>query len=293
MNASVDGSLPDAASYCAALLRERNIDRYLAALFLSAEIRRDVYALYAFDVEITQIRSMIKEPMMGEIRAQWWRDIIGGDRSGEADNNPVAAELLRAIATNSLPPMGFDNYLKARVFDLYSDPMPDTGMFEGYAGETAAFLFYQSASIIAKSSGVAIPDELPDCAGHAGVAWAIVDVLKNLPVHRARHQCFVSGDVLTKAGVTLDEYFSAEDEDKNVSLVRELIVEARRHQTLFRSNFETLPSELKPAFLTMSLVSPYLSRIEKMAKNAAQIPIDIAQWRKQIYLWRAARNGKY
>ena len=287
------GVSSEQVSYCAYLVRERSIDRYLSILFLPANVRSDVYALYAFDAEISQIRSMIKEPMMGEIRQQWWCDIISGDRAGEADNNPVAAELLRTIAANNLPPMGFDNYLKARVFDLYSDPMPDTGTFEGYAGETSAFLFYQTASILAKSSGVTIPEEMADCAGHAGVAWAIIDVLKNLPVHRSRHQCFVSGDILAKAGVTLDDYFSAENEELMTSLVREIVSEARRHQTLFRSNFETLPIDLKSVFLPMCLISPYIARFEKMGKNAVQIPVDIAQWRKQIYLWRAARNGKY
>ena len=292
MNASIDSS-PEQASYCAALLRERSIDRYLSTLFLPSDIRRDVYALYAFDAEISHIRSMIKEPMMGEIRLQWWRDIIGGDRAGEANNNPVAAELLRAIATNNLPTMGFDNYLKAKVFDLYNDPMPDTGTFEGYAGETASFLFHQTASIIARSTGVAIAGELAECAGHAGVSWTIVDVLKNLPIHRSRHQCFVSGDILAKTGVTLDEYFLVENEKLMVSMIEELILEARHHQHKFREHFAELPLELMPAFLPMCLVSPYLARFDIMAKNAAQIPVDIAQWRKQIYLWRAARNGKY
>ena len=287
------GSLNDSASYCVALVRERNIDRYLAALFLSSDIRRDVYALYAFDAEITHIRSMIKEPMMGEIRLQWWRDIISGDRAGEAQSNPVASELMRVVDLNNLTPMGFDNYLKARVFDLYNDPMPDTATFEGYSGETSSFLFYQTASILARTTDVAIAGELTECAGHAGVCWAIVDVLKNLPVHRARHQCFVSGDVLTKADVTLDEYFSDENEDQKVSLVYELIVEARRHQHNFRDHFTKLPLELRPAFLPMSLVSPCLVRIEKLAKIAMQTPVDIAQWRKQIYLWHAARNGDY
>ena len=45
MNAPTDGSGPEPASYCAALVRERNIDRYLATLFLPSDIRSDVYAL--------------------------------------------------------------------------------------------------------------------------------------------------------------------------------------------------------------------------------------------------------
>jgi phytoene synthase len=293
MSAAAVGSEPEQASYCAALVRERNIDRYLATLFLPSDNRRDVYALYAFDAEITHIRSMIKEPMMGEIRLQWWREIIGGERAGEAANNPVASDLLRAIDTNNLPSMGFDNYLKARVFDLYSDPMPDTGTFEGYAGETLSFLFFQAASIMARTSGISIPDELAECAGHAGVAWVIVDILKNLPIHRSRGQCYISGDILNKAGATQEDYYSADNKDLMALLVEDMVMQARRHQHKFRAHFSDLPIELKPAFLPMCLMTPYLSRFKKMAIKTAHMQVDIAQWRKQIYLWHAARNGRY
>ena len=230
---------------------------------------------------------------MGEIRLQWWRDVIGGERAGEAINNPVASQLLRVIYANNLASTGFDNYLKARMFDLYNDPMPDTGTFEGYAGETSSFLFYQTATIVARNTGIPIPGELADCAGHAGVAMTIVETLKNLPIHRTRHQCFVSCDILKISGATLDDYFSAKNDDHVRSLVGELIMNTRHHQQQFRDHFANLPPALKPAFLSMCLVSPYLARIEKAGTSVAHMPVDIAQWRKQIYLWRSARNGIY
>jgi len=287
-------ALPDAETvkYCMAIVRERDIDRYLATLFLPAEVRPDIYGLFAFDAEITHIRDMIKEPMMGEIRLQWWRDIISGDRAGEATNNPIASALMATIDAYDLPSMGFDNYLKAKVFDLYNDPMPDMGSFEGYAGETASFLFYQAATILGRSSAPKT-DALADSAGHAGVVWTLLHTLKNLPNHRVRRQCFIPGEILDEAGMSRDAYYAAENEALSNALIKATLSKLRHHHQMFRKNSTYLEVDLKPAFLPMCLLPSYISRFEKRAGSALTIPVDIPQWRKQIYLWRAARNGKF
>jgi phytoene synthase len=69
--------------YCAALVREADRDRYLAALFAPADRRGALFSLYAFDIEISRIRDLAREPMPGEIRLQWWREVLEGVRAGE------------------------------------------------------------------------------------------------------------------------------------------------------------------------------------------------------------------
>ena len=70
MRRSVRGEL----SYCAALVREHDPDRYLATLFAPAYAREELFVLYAFDHEIGQVRRVVSEPMAGLVRLQWWRD---------------------------------------------------------------------------------------------------------------------------------------------------------------------------------------------------------------------------
>jgi len=291
---SEDGATisPEIADYCRSIVRESGIDAYLATLFLPADIRPYVYAFYAFDAEISHIRSLIKEPMMGEVRLQWWREIISGGRSGEANNNPVAAGLLAAINRFELPVMGFENYLNARVFDLYNDPMPDKGTLEGYAGETCSFLFFQISMMLVKKAGE-VPGNLSDCAGHAGVVLVLTEVVKNLPMHRSRQQCYIPVSMLDEAGLTLEQYYSAENEVATGKLNGLLLAYMRHHISEFQKHSEHLPKQLKAVFLPMSLSQPYLARFEKIAGKAMETPVDIPQWRKQIYLWRAARNGTY
>ncbi len=67
---------------------------YLATLFAPAQHRGALHALYAFNIEIARVRDAARQPMPGEIRLQWWREVIDGERAGEALANPVAAALL-------------------------------------------------------------------------------------------------------------------------------------------------------------------------------------------------------
>ncbi|MGD9769012.1 MAG: squalene/phytoene synthase family protein, partial [Pseudolabrys sp.] len=66
----------DHADYCADLVRHADRARYLSALYAPEPARGHLYALYAFDAEIAKIGDIVHEPMAGEIRLQWWRDVI-------------------------------------------------------------------------------------------------------------------------------------------------------------------------------------------------------------------------
>ena len=88
----------DAGVYCEQLVREADKDRFLATLFAPAAQRPALFALYAFNAEIARVRDVAREPMPGEIRLQWWREVVEGGRSEEARAHPVAAALLETMA---------------------------------------------------------------------------------------------------------------------------------------------------------------------------------------------------
>ncbi|MEL6873575.1 MAG: squalene/phytoene synthase family protein, partial [Pseudomonadota bacterium] len=51
-------------------------DRYLTALRVQGDARGDLLTLAAFFAELQRIPAFVNEPMMGEIRFQWWRDAV-------------------------------------------------------------------------------------------------------------------------------------------------------------------------------------------------------------------------
>ena len=82
--------------HCIDLVRAHDRDRYLATLFAPEAHRDALYALYAFNVEIARVREAAREPMPGEIRLQWWREAVSGERESEAAAHPVSSALLTA-----------------------------------------------------------------------------------------------------------------------------------------------------------------------------------------------------
>jgi len=74
--------MPDAFAYCENLLRAGDKDRWLASLFAPADRRPHLHALYAFNLEIARVRELAREAMAGEIRLQWWREVLAGTRPG-------------------------------------------------------------------------------------------------------------------------------------------------------------------------------------------------------------------
>ena len=176
-------------------LKELDRGKYLACLYLPGNIRTEIATLWAFNAEISRIPDLVSEPLPGEIRLQWWRDLIkSGDNAG---SGPLARSLIAVIEKHNLPRESFHIYLEAKIFDLYQDPMPDTGTFEGYLGETVSGIF-QNAALIAGAERNA---ELAEASGHAGMALGIASLLMEAAKHRARGRSFFPLDLLQQHGL--------------------------------------------------------------------------------------------
>ncbi len=85
------------------LVRRADPDRYLSALFAPAAKRSLLHALYAFNIEIARVADTVREPMIGEIRLEWWRETLAGARQGMPRNHDVARALTDLFAAIDLP----------------------------------------------------------------------------------------------------------------------------------------------------------------------------------------------
>ena len=235
-------------------VRAADHDRYLTALYAPAEKRDALFSLYAFNAEIAGIRDRIHEALPGEVRLQWWRDLIAVDNDDAAIGHPVADALKATISAHRLPKLAFDNMLEARIFDLYDDPMPSRTDLEGYCGETAAALIQLAAMVLD-------PVEAPrfaELAGRAGCAQAMTGLLLLLPLHRKRGQCFVPAEILAAAGSTPEEFVASDGGPGAQRAVAALIALAREHLSAFERGAAALPVALHPAFLPLALSRAYL-----------------------------------
>src|SRR5580693_257809 len=84
----------DRLSPVAALVRRHDRDRYQTALFAPADRREALFALYAFNYEIARVRESVTQPMLGQIRLQWWREVVDAAYAGLPPRSHVVAEPL-------------------------------------------------------------------------------------------------------------------------------------------------------------------------------------------------------
>jgi len=274
--------LPNAYLICAGLVQKHDADRHVAILFAPADRRPQLHALQAFSLEIAGIRAAAKEPMPGEIRLQWWRDILNGEREGEANGHPVAMAIRATIAGNRLPLQPFLDLIDARSFDLYDDPPPDWNALEGYCGETSSALFRLASIILAKGEDPGGAD----AAGHAGVAYALTGLLRAFPWHARRGQVFIPKSLLDAVGLDREDIVSGTDNPSLRAALAEMRGRARDHLAQARALKVGLRPDIGSAFLPLAMVDRYLKPMESRSYKPYATIIEVAHWLRVWTMWR-------
>ena len=271
--------MQDAFAYCEGLVRAADKDRFLTTLFVPAEHRNALLALYAFNLEIARVREVAHEALAGEIRLQWWSDAL----EGRGEGHPVAAALLATIARYQLPLEPFQALLDARRFDLYDEPMRTLADLEAYAEGASAGLIVLATRILV--GGI----DTGALTRHAGLAHAIAGLLAAFAIHAARGQLFVPLDILARHGATREHVAGRQATPRLRAALAELRAHARQHLGEAQRLLAAAPAAVMPALLPVALAGPMLARMERRGYDPFT-PVELAPWRRQLIIWRAAKQ---
>lgn len=277
------------AAFCADLVRTRDFTSYAVSLFVPPAPRRAWLALAAFSSEVSHVRDHVRQALTGEIRLQWWRDALAGQASakgqGDVTGNPVAAELLRAIAEYNLPIETVVRLIDAHVFDVYDDPMPDIAALEAHCRDTSAALY----TLRARTLGVTSP-EVARIADHAGIAEGLVDVMLALPRHSARRQLYLPADLMNLHDVIAEDVFMQKSDQPLQEALAHLRREAHKQLDTAFALMGNATAAARPAFLPLVMVQRILSKLE------ASNPFDPPSASRLATLWttwRAASKAPF
>jgi phytoene synthase len=283
---SADGNREDAA-FCADLVRTRDFASYAATLFVPADQRRALLAVLAFNVEISRVRDQVSQPLPGEMRLQWWTDLLAGEGHGGVEGNPVAAELRLAIRNHHLPAERLSRLIDEHQFDLYNDPMPTMAALEGYLDDTSCALFSLGAAIAGRRS-----DQIEHLARHAGLAQGIAQVIAALPLDAARRQLFVPLRLLQQHGCGMEEVFAGKQTPKLRAVLDQLIAEARGHLKTTTALLADVPPQVRRVFLPLALVRRDLTRMARADNDPFALQAG-SRLRTLWTLWRASKSREF
>lgn len=279
--------MADLPSHVAAL-RRHDRDRYQSCLFAPAAVREHLFALYAFNYEIAKTAEVVSEPMLGQIRLQWWRDSIDGIYAGTPRAHEVVEPLARAVAATGLSREGLEALVTAREFDLEGDPPQDLAALEDYAAGTSSRLILLALQVLAVESPAA-----EQAARDLGLAWAYLGLLRAMPFHARQKRLFLPADLCREAGLGLGDFFELRRSEALVQVSRQLSELADRHLRKARENAKLVPRKALSALLLAPLAERTLKRLEKAGYDpfhpSLQSEAPGQVWRLAWAAWR----GRY
>jgi phytoene synthase len=178
---------------CAALVAKGDPDRFAAAMAAPVAAREVLFPLYAFNLELARAASASREPIISEIRVQWWADALAGLEPGpqlagsvgsaglgQAGAHEVAAPLAALIARGKTPVDVLQRLVEARRRDVWREPFADMAAISDYLEDTGAGLMWAAASALGAPGAAEAPVRA------LGWAAAAVAYLQALPEIAAR-----------------------------------------------------------------------------------------------------------
>jgi phytoene synthase len=271
----------------AALVRERDRDRYWSALFASGTGRPGLLALYAFNTELNHILASISEPLAGQIRLQWWRDAIEFASRGTRTGNPVADALSVAIAEHNLPKDRLIGMVDARIPAMFGEPPLNDEALKASLRETEGAVFELAAAILGDRSASA-----KEAAAYAGIAYGLTAMFMKLPFLASRQRAFLPSSYLESRGIDLAAISRGETSESFGAALADLRGVASRALQRFRAKEADLDRLAWTAFLPLTLVRPYLGAMAAPDFDPLHTAVAISPLRRFWRIWRAARRGR-
>lgn len=268
---------PDASQDLAAreAARANEYDRYLAALLAPKAARRGLIALAAFQGEVARAVETVNEPIMGEIRLQWWRDALPGLRDGASTGNPLADALGAAMRRHALSEQAVLTILDANARALEPGFPAGEDDVSAYLRDSDGTGLQLAARILGVEPGGA-GDGLLAAAAQAG---GRVRLLRALPImlSHGRHP-------LPPPAGTSDADWAAAAEP--------VIHAARSWLGKARMQIDGADRRVIAAVLTLALVEPYLGALQDLGPDIVRRRADMSPLARVWRLWRASVLGR-
>ncbi len=150
---------------CAALVHKADPDRFLAAMAAPVPARAVLFPIYALNVEVARAPWVTQEPMIAEMRLQWWRDALQEIAQGPTVRRHEVVTPLSRVLSPHLAGM-LDEYVAVRRWDIYRDPFEDQDHFDAYINHSSGSLLVAAAQAL----GAADEGVLRDFGYAIGVA---------------------------------------------------------------------------------------------------------------------------
>lgn len=266
-------------------LRADDPDRFYTAMFAAEPGRGHLMALYAFNLEVARTRERVSEPMLGQIRLQWWREALDEIAADKPRNYPVCLALNNWLG-GRLPPatrLLFDEILAAREMDMEDTPFATADAFHIYASATGGALLQLGMHAVGDDG-----DGILRLARHVGTAYAITGLIRAIPFAGANGRVLIPQEIMAAVGAT--DAASRRDPEHMRAAVAKLAGMAAEELRLAKAVRVRSRNRTRPVLLHRALAEMYLGRIRAAQHDLSDPRLDPGNGvRIARLLWRNYR----
>lgn len=159
---------------CADIVQRGDPDRFLGIMAAPVAARAVLFPLYAFNIEVTRAPWLTAEPIIAEMRLQWWRDVLDEIARGQPPRaHEVVAPLAEVLDPAVIPDL--DALIDARRRDIDGAAFDDDAALWTYLEETGGRLTWAGMRLLGVS------DDLRDTVLRAGSGAALARYLMAIP----------------------------------------------------------------------------------------------------------------
>jgi len=270
-------------------VRRLDHDRFLSTLLAPADKRARLVALYAFNAEIARVREMVSEPMLGQIRLQWWRETIESIANGEARGHEAAEALLAAFGPDGIDTAGLISLIDARERDLDDEAFETMSDLITYCEATSSNLMVAAA----KGLSPVKAEQAAEILKPAGIAFALTGLLRALPIHASQGRLYLPLELMRKHDVDPHQIFAGEMSEGLRAIINEIADAAKKHLAVSRSGKTHPAKEVLPTLWPASLSDLYLKQITAPSFNPFTDSTEIPAFRRQLRLLGRKLTGRF
>ncbi len=278
--------MSDIETYVAKQTKNHDYDRFLVTLFAPNAVRQDLFSIYAFNHEVAKIRETVSEPMLGEIRLQWWREAIDGIEAGTPRNHEVVRPLNEAFHNHNLTKDMFYKVIDARTADIYDENPATIQDFEKYLGDTSGNLMRIAAWILGERD-----EHVLSVTYDLGLVWGLIGTLRTIRYHISLNKLSLPQDLLDEYGIRKNDLFSMEESDALRAMIGALCENAENYLAQISAEKRKLTKEVRSIFLLTALSRSYLNMFKKAGYNPFKINEKATMFPRQCRLFFSALFG--
>ncbi|RJF98449.1 presqualene diphosphate synthase HpnD [Noviherbaspirillum saxi] len=272
--------------YCQQKAVQSGSSFYYSFLFLPAERRRAITALYAFCREVDDTVDECTDVTIARNKLVWWRREIQS-MLDDKPTHPVTKALQPHMAPYALDGKHLQAIIDGMEMDLNQTRYLDYAGLKQYCWHVASVVGILSASIF----GVTRPETL-QYAEKLGLAFQLTNIIRDVGEDARKGRVYLPVSELQQFNVTAADILNARHSENFEKLMR---FQADRAQAMYDEAFALLPAAdrraQRPGLMMAAIYRALLNEIERDGFHVLQQKISLTPIRKLWLAWKTYIRG--